>query len=54
MTSIGSAEIYGAPVRALARLACSFVRAQFGIASALAQLLRYGSRRSAVPEEEQW
>ena len=54
MTSIGSAEMCGAPVRALARLAYSFVRAQFGMVSALAQLLRNGSRGSARPEEEQW
>jgi hypothetical protein len=54
MTSIGSAQVRGAPVKALARLAYSFVRAQFGMVSALAQVLRNGSRRSARPEEEQW
>jgi hypothetical protein len=54
MTSIGSADIRSAPVGALAMVAYAFVRAQFDIVSALARLLRNGSRGSAMPEEEQW
>jgi hypothetical protein len=54
MASVGSADVCSVPAGALARLAYTFVRAQFDVVSALVRLLRNRSQGSAIPEEEQW
>jgi hypothetical protein len=54
MTSVSWVGVSTTSVAVLARLAYTFVRAQFEVISMPARLLRKECRRSAIPEEEQW